>query len=191
MKKHTIITIAILAAAVFGACDGEPAAPGVLAPGNTASEASAPAMSVDEASAVPGEAGFEFIYKGNAIVLGSKADDFIAKAGAPKDVFEAPSCAFEGIDKILYYPGFIINTYPIDGTDYILSVVLGDDSLTTPEGVYLGMGADEIPDVYGPVSEKENALIYKKGGTTLTFITENGAVADITYYYEAAISVQE
>jgi hypothetical protein len=131
--------------------------------------------------------GFEFIYNATPVILGSRADDFIAKAGAPSDTLEVPSCAFEGIDKLLYYPGFVVNTYPIDGIDYILSVTLEDDSVETPEGVYLGMDKDEIPDVFGPAAIDANEIVYTKGGTTLTFLTEENAVIDISYYYTAAL----
>ena len=40
--------------------------------------------------------------------------------------FEAPSCAFDGIDKTYTYAGFELLTYPKDDKDYVSSVVLKD-----------------------------------------------------------------
>jgi hypothetical protein len=133
-------------------------------------------------------AGYTFAYKGKTITLGEKATDLKADLGEPTQTFESPSCAFEGTEYIYYYPGIQVNTYPTDGVDYVLSVTFADDSVTTTEGVYLGMTEQEVRDIYGtPDSSSCNVLIYVKDGTSLKFIIEEGKVADITYYYDDSL----
>lgn len=128
--------------------------------------------------------GYLFKYNGNDVPLGTKADDFIASAGQPDDVFEAPSCAFDGVDKILYYPGFLINTFPVDGVDYILSVEIKDGGVYTAEGLTLGAARTDVIEKYGEAaSETDTSLIYEKGEMTLSFIFENDQVSALTYYY--------
>lgn len=128
--------------------------------------------------------GYCFIYNGVEIILGEKADGIIASLGEPNGVFESPSCAFEGIDKIFYYNGFLINTYPDSGEDYILSVSLTDDSLKTPEGIMLGMALDDVLNAYGDGYKNELGMYtYTLENTELSFLIEDGAVVDITYYF--------
>lgn len=132
-----------------------------------------------------GGKGYYFVYEGTEIVMGENMAGTLEALGEPLNVFEAPSCAFEGIDRIYYYPGFEISTYPQGDEDFILSLTLADDSVTTPEGVYLGMTAEEVEAEYGvSTSDNANLLSYKKDGTELAFVLESGVVVDITYYYQ-------
>jgi len=127
---------------------------------------------------------YAFIYKGTALVAGGLADDFIALF-EPTEIFEAPSCAFEGMDRILYYNGFNINTYPINGTDYILSIVFTDDSVQTSEGIWLGSSREDVLVAYGtPDLDAGNSIKYTRGGMSLNFVIENDTVTDVMYYYD-------
>ncbi|MDR1638296.1 MAG: hypothetical protein LBC41_08960 [Clostridiales bacterium] len=131
------------------------------------------------------EKGYEFSHNGASVALGGLASDFIASAGEPDKVFEAPSCAFVGVDKILYYPGFTVNTFPIDGVDYILAVVFTDDRVTTPEGIYLGKTRSDVETAYGePSLEEENGSTYNKGGMSLRFVFEEDVAVGLKYYYD-------
>ena len=58
---------------------------------------------------------------------------FWSVLGEPMHYFEAPSCAFEGMDKIYSYSGFEFTTYTKDNVDYIASIVFLDDTVTTRE----------------------------------------------------------
>jgi hypothetical protein len=175
---------------LVGACSqkptDKPATPET--PGAAVSDPASPPAAGPGSPAQPITGGYVFGYNGAELVLGSLADDFMAAAGQPNQIFEAPSCAFEGIDKILYYPGFMVNTYPVDGKDYILAVVFADDSVTTAEGVYLGMSRTEVEGVYGsPATAEGNAASYAKDGMSLRFIYEDDVAVDITYYNDAAM----
>jgi hypothetical protein len=131
---------------------------------------------------------FTFSYKGVPIVPGEDMDELRGAIGAPNDIFEAPSCAFDGVDRIYYYPGFLINTYPEQGKDKILSLTFRDDSVQTDEGLYLGMDADAAAAVYenGVRNADGNALLFQNGDLELRVLLEDDIAIDITLYYAPA-----
>ena len=127
---------------------------------------------------------FSFEARNVAIVMGAPASPAIDALGEPLSYFEAPSCAFDGIDKIYYFPGFELYTYPVDGEDFILSVNLTDDNVTTKEGVYLGMSRENMLDAYGSdYILNHEQYIYTRGDSTLSFLIDNGEIAVIIYNY--------
>lgn len=135
---------------------------------------------------------FWFESNGRVIEMGMDAEDIFARLGrlGSEDIFVSTSCAFVGEDKIFYYDGFIINTFPLDGRDYVLSITLEDEALKTPEGVGLGDTFDEMTAVYGTEYEEELIrYIYRKGGTRLEFLVEDGVIADVTYMNSHAESL--
>lgn len=124
------------------------------------------------------------------VILGVDMDAAAAVAllGEPAGYFESESCAFQGMDKVYTYPSFVINTYPQEGLDLILSVYLMDDMYTTEEGAYIGMHLDEITAIYGePAKTAEGSVTYEKGGCALAFMHDaDGYVNAITYTSIAA-----
>ncbi|MDR1070225.1 MAG: hypothetical protein LBL37_05565 [Gracilibacteraceae bacterium] len=127
-----------------------------------------------------------YVFNGTPVTPGADAAAIIAAIGEPEDTFEAESCAFDGMDKILYYPGFYINTYPLEGRDHVLSVVLTGDS-QTPEGVYLGMPKAKAAEAFaGALTETGQRLEYTAGDTRLILLVQGDLIADITYYFTAA-----
>lgn len=124
---------------------------------------------------------FTFVVNGISIPLDDESADLVDKLG-DYEYFEAPSCAFQGLDKIYTYHGFTLYTYEADGIDHVLSVVLTDDSVTTPEGIAIGSGIDEVIAAYGDdYTTSGSAYVYTKGKTTLSFIMENDLVSSIEY----------
>jgi hypothetical protein len=125
---------------------------------------------------------FLFEYQGITITMHEKADNILTALGESKDYFEAPSCAFQGLDKIYYYSGFELSTYPIDDTDYISAVNFTDDSVSTKEGIYIGSLSEDVIKAYGNDYTGENgSYIYTMGKSKLSFITEDNTVTAITY----------
>ncbi len=126
--------------------------------------------------------GFRFSFDNVVIPMNAEAAPIIDALGEPTEYFEAASCAFQGLDKIYTYSGFEINTYPLEDKDYISSVYVMDDSVTTPEGIYLGATQDEVIAAYGgSYMEESGEYIYTKGESKLSFIIEEGYVTAITY----------
>lgn len=135
----------------------------------------------DSASGSETGAGYEFKANGVTVAMNAKAADLVDKLGE-YEYFEAPSCAFQGLDKTYTYAGFELVTYEIDKVDHVLSVSLRDDSLTTPEGVTIGSSLEDMKKAYGEgFTQEGNSYKYTKGKSILSFIVENGAVTSIEY----------
>ena len=134
--------------------------------------------------------GVTFTYKKTWVAMGTKAALFIESVGNPDAIFESPSCAFEGIDKILYYPDFIINTFPDNDEDYILSATIKGESIYTESGLKLGMTKGEVGVLLGtPEAESENQLTYTlDNDTEMIVYFENDEIVDITFYYRAVMN---
>lgn len=126
--------------------------------------------------------GYLFEINGVKMSIDAEAEPVIEKLGDPADYFEAPSCAFEGIDKTYTYGSYVITTYQIDGTDYIGSIILKDDMVATREGVSLYMTKADMENAYGNEYEvKEKMFIYSKEGMNLNFIIDNNEITSIEY----------
>ena len=65
------------------------------------------------------------------------------------------------------------------------SILLTDDSVTTPEGAYIGSSKEDVEALYGTESgDMEAMLTYVKDGVSLNFVLIDGAVASIEYLAE-------
>lgn len=129
-----------------------------------------------------GQKGYTYVHDGVVVEIDAKAAPIVEQLGEALSYFEAPSCAFEGVDKIYTYSSFEIETYPIEGEDFVSCITFKDDSITTPEGVGIGDSLDKVKEVYGTdVTEDGGMLVYKKDDMKLCFIIQNDAVASIEY----------
>ena len=126
--------------------------------------------------------GYFFEYDNVRIYMNTDVVPVVAELGQESEYFEAESCAFKGLDKFYFYPGIEISTYPMDGKDYISAVDLQDDTVSTPEGIYLGSTVEEMIATYGEdYKESMGSYTYTKDDSNLQFITMNGEVIGITY----------
>lgn len=129
-------------------------------------------------------AGYQFDYNGIAIHMNDKAEKIVDTLGKPLEYFEAPSCAFQGLDKIYYYSGFNLSTYPGTDGDYVSAIDFSDDSVSTKEGITLGTSRDKVTGAYGnDYTEDNGSLIYTKDKTRLTFLMEGDSVSSINYEF--------
>ncbi len=116
------------------------------------------------------------------IAIDADAAPILAALGEWRDYAESASCAFVGLDKVYTYAGFEIQTYPMNGKDYVYMVALYDDTVATPEGVRIGSSADAVVAAYGEASEQSaTALIYRGDVVDLEFLLRDGAVTYIKY----------
>jgi hypothetical protein len=127
--------------------------------------------------------GYVFEYNGVTIQMNTDVKPVLEALGEPQQYFEAESCAFKGLDKTWYYSGFELTTYPKDDkTDYISSVYFSDDSVSTPEGIYIGSTVEDMIAAYGEnYKGGNNSYTYEKGESSIIFIAEEGEVTAITY----------
>ena len=127
---------------------------------------------------------FKFTYKGVDIICSAAFDD----SKFDKNEYELTqqaSCAGQGMSKEFTFKGgsFKVYTNPINGLDSISSIQIYDDTVTTPEGIYVGQTADDVKAVYGePTSESDTNIIYAKGSSELGFVIDGeGKVVNIIY----------
>ncbi len=159
-------------------------------------ETSAPIQEKEQEETTPGKAvenvgtaedttqysGYVFTYDGTIISMDMDAAPIVEQLGEPDSYFEAPSCAFEGIDKVYTYGSFELDTYPTDDKDYVSTVVLKDDTIATTEGVGIGDPEDKVVEAYGSEWIEEDGMrVYEKDGMKLCFILKNDTVASIEY----------
>lgn len=123
-----------------------------------------------------------FVFKANGteVKFNQLADSTIEALGTPLSKFEEASCAFNGIDKTYMYQGFQLVTYPANEKDYISSVLIVDDSVSTAEGISIGSTLEEVKAAYGDASG-DSALSYTRGDTTLKIMIADGKVSSIEY----------
>ena len=192
MKKLFAILLALVLVFALCACGGdEPAgesknpAPAqssqpVGEPGSKTPESQNPGTEPTPGPAEPNAYVF-LTGKGNAVTVNQDMAEVLSAEGEPLSYFEAESCAFNGLDKTYTYAGFVISTRPEGEKDFVNSILLTDDSVTTPEGVYIGSSKDAVIAAYGEGDEVGLSLSYIKGDSTLNFIFDGDTVISIEY----------
>ncbi len=137
-------------------------------------------------SAQPNLTGYIFETQGTSgmISIGVDMDAalVIQSLGEADSYFEAPSCAFQGIDKMYTYSHFEIDTYPDGDTDKISMILFLDDLVSTPEGVCIGMSKEDMEKAYGTDYEVSSGFYrYTKDNMKLSFFIENEEITSIEY----------
>lgn len=125
---------------------------------------------------------FSFTYKDVTMKLADPAEPILEKLGEPIKYTESASCAFDGLDKSYYYGSFYLETYPQGDKDFVYGWWFADDSVSTPEGIYIGSAQADVEKAYGAENfNGTNAFTVKEGNGTLTIILEEGVVTSIQY----------
>ena len=178
MKKRLFcMLLALSMAAALAACGG-----GSENPNGQSTEGQA--LPTQSAGGQTEAGGYVFAVSkanGYTVAIDDNMADVLAALGEPLSYFEAASCAFEGLDKTYTYSGFVITTRPDGDQDYVNSIRLTDDSVVTPEGVYIGCSEDEVTAAYGEGSRTETVISYTKGNSAMNFVLEGGKVISIEY----------
>lgn len=128
-------------------------------------------------------AGYVFDANGVTVKVDMDMDELATQLGESKSIFEAPSCAGEGISYIYNFTSYEIETYPAaDGKNLIGFIVLKDDTVATKEGIDLSMTKEDVILTYGEDYEENGSQIsYEKDGTKLNFIFEEDNIISIEY----------
>ena len=174
-RKLFCAALALVLAFSLAACGGKD--DGEKTPGDVQSQ--------QPSEAVGGSGSYVFKSGDTAVAIDQDMAEVLAALGEPKSYFEAESCAFQGLDKTYTYSGFVITTRPDGDKDYVNSIVLTDDSVTTPEGIYIGSSADDVAAAYGQSGTQSDTLMgYVEDGCALNFILDEGKVISIEYLAE-------
>lgn len=128
------------------------------------------------------DAVYSFSFNDIKISLNEEASSIIQSLGEAMEKFEAPSCAFQGMDMFYVYPGFELSTYPLEDKHYISTIDLIDDSVSTENGVYIGSSLDEVIAKFGNGFKQSGSIYtYVLGDTSISFAINNNIVENITY----------
>ena len=127
-----------------------------------------------------GSLDYYFQVKDVKVEMKADAETVLKALGSYKSSYEAPSCAFDGMDKIYSYGGYDILTYTADGKDFISGVVLRDDTVETPEGIAIGSKLEDVKKKYNAKEEGSSINVYSEN-CRLLIIFDNGVVTSIQY----------
>lgn len=126
--------------------------------------------------------GYVVEYAGVTIGIDMEAAPLIEALGEPDSYYEAASCAFEGLDKMYTYGSIEIDTYELDGKDYVSTIVFKDDMISTKEGIALFMSKEEMTAAYGEnFTDELGMLVYEKDGMKLKFMLSDNSIEYIEY----------
>ncbi len=168
--KRTLILLFALTLLLAG-CSASPTA----VPTSSGNPTATPAVA---------DQGFVFTVKGTTIAMHAEAAPVLAALGTPKEYFEAESCAFQGMERSYVFSGFKVTTYELDKVDHIASVLILDDSVATPEGVFMNATLADVVKAYGDQYE-QNLGLYKYASASakmnLSFLLEDDHVTSIEY----------
>ena len=171
MKKMISLVLALMLVFGLAACGGE-----------STSKATEPKVPAVQGPTQPDVNSWKYSVRGVDVMMHAEAAPVLESLGEYVSYTEEASCAFSGLEKTYYYGGFYLQTYPLDGVDYIYSLWLVDDSSTTPEGIYIGASQAEVEAAYGADAfNGSNAYILKGTTSTLTIILTEGTVSSIQY----------
>lgn len=128
------------------------------------------------------DAGYIFNFNNIKISLNEEASSIIESLGQPLESFQAPSCAFQGMDIFYLFPGFELSTYPLDDKHYISRIDFIDDTVSTEYGLYIGSTLDDVFNKYGNDFKQSGSIYtYELGDTSISFVIKNNIVENITY----------
>ena len=111
------------------------------------------------------------------------ADSVISALGEPQGTFEADSCAYQGKDYFYYYDGFELTVNDVDGKMLITGIRVSDDTVKTPQGIYIGMPVDEALALLDCEYEQSGEVYRVSEGSTVLLLNvgDDGTLSAIEY----------
>ncbi|MBQ5991858.1 MAG: membrane lipoprotein lipid attachment site-containing protein [Clostridia bacterium] len=108
-----------------------------------------------------------------------ETEQVLSALPAYNSTFSEQSCAFPGADVSYSFGGFRIMTNEIDGVSRITGISVKDDTVKTPQGLYIGMSEADARAAFPALPESDwNA---EDGTALLSVIVEDGFVTRIEY----------
>ena len=100
-----------------------------------------------------------------------------------EDVYEVPSCAGEGTDKMYINSSYEITAFHDGKSEVTYCVTFVTPDAKTPEGLCLGDDMAKAATLYGQYMENGSAWIFTRGNTQLWVIGENDVITSIELRY--------
>ena len=121
---------------------------------------------------------------GVTLTIGGPAADAVTTLGDWVSMNSSDSCGgFSGKDYLYTYHGFRMSTTPAKDGQIICKVELTDDSVKTPEGLYIGMTREDAESAMKSHTAESvgDNLVYTAGSVKLQIIFRDGNVSGIIY----------
>lgn len=96
-----------------------------------------------------------------------------------EDVYEVPSCAGEGTDKVYITESYEITAFHDGKSEITYAVAFVTPDAKTPEGLCLGDEMAKAATLYGQYEQDGTAWIFTRGNTQLWVIGENDVITSI------------
>jgi hypothetical protein len=114
-------------------------------------------------------------YKGKKIMLNSNMGNVSSSLGSTTDYSEAPSCNYNGLDKVFVYGDVSVYTYPNANGDYINEIEVDDNSVATESGLLpIGKTINDVKAVYGEPTSVEGSTYKYANGNCYTYFYADG-----------------
>ena len=118
------------------------------------------------------------------LVVGEPSANVLDKLGKWISMNSSDSCGgFSGKDYIYSYSGYRVSTTPAKNGDIICKIELTDDSVKTPEGLYIGMAradAEAAMKGFNSVAVGDN-LVYTADSVKLQVVFRDGVITGLMY----------
>ncbi|MBQ7714680.1 MAG: hypothetical protein IJT70_02295 [Clostridia bacterium] len=140
-----------------------------------------------ELSSAPADDMTVSLDSGIKVKLGGAADEEIAKCGEPVDVYEAPSCIYDGNDCNYTFNGYLVTTSPdADGNEYVASVELITADAVLENGITIGSSLSDALAAFGDGYEESfGVYTYDFGEYTVSITAEADAIIALAYALKA------
>lgn len=114
-------------------------------------------------------------YKNQKIMLNTNINTVSSALGSTTDYSEAPSCNYDGLDKVFTYGDVSIYTYPHGSGDLINEIEVNDTSVATDKGIApIGKSMADIKAVYGEPTGVEGSTYKYANGNCYTYFYADG-----------------
>ena len=184
MKIRNLLVAGLAAALLCGCSSGEKSIGGnneTPAP----VEAQTAAQDSDTSASAAAPSGYFLTINNYQLAVDQPIENVTSAMGQEESYFEAPACAFDGVEKTYTYNNGAVEvrTYTnSEGKDFVNFVVLKNDLVSTDEGLSVGDKVDKVKECYGEDYKDNNGSFeYAKGNMKLLIVIEEDTVVSIQY----------
>ena len=185
-KTVSLHIIVLLGALLLSACSNSGTGESGSNAGNSSEgsvQTGSDVVFVDPSAVRPDYRKLGFSVDGFTFGIYDAMDDVIAGIGEPNGTFEAASCAYQGNDYFYYYSNFELMANDFDGVQRVTHITVIDDTISTPQGVTIGMSELDFQALSIGFTDEGNGRFTRTEGTcTMQVIIKDGRVSAIEYY---------
>lgn len=184
MKKVVSVLLVLMFVIALAGCGNSGGV--VVDPGAQAANAPGAVQQPQQPGASPVAQNYTLFFESNGVKIRpyDLAEAVLGSLGKPNNSFEAPSCAYQGMDKFYTYSGFQLTVNEIDGADHVTIITVTDDTVSIPQGLKIGDTQEAMLQKMGSnYQEREGSYEFVEDTTTLSILVQEGKVTQIMYLY--------